>query len=185
MEPIFAALGLGAGGYWLYKKLKNAPHPFQDVKGGVTGKPYKVRVIDIKDVGAGKQQTVEVWSPAGTYGPHLDTLILTYAQTGSDKATRKLVGTGSNAVAQMVTDAGQDFGVKKPTTVSGAPDHVVPLVVSGTVVGHAEINHAGDHFGWSAKVGADIIGGSAPTPGTAAALAIGAARRRATQRRRR
>lgn len=172
---------LGAGGYLLYKKFGSEAKvfDFQSVTGGVTKKPWKTRVTAISGTGEAKVSTVEVWAPAGSWGPHLDLLVTTYQQKGSDKNSRTSVGTGANALPEMVTAAGQDFGIKKPaTTVSGAPDHVVPLLVSGTRVGHVEVNHGGDHYNWNAKVGSSVIGGTAPTPGSAVQQAIAGTRRR-------
>jgi hypothetical protein len=148
MEPILLA-ALGAGGYFLYKKFNEGPsYPFEAVTGGVSKKPWKTRVVKIVGTGAAKQTTVEVWSPAGTWGPHLDLLVTTYKQTGSDKNTRTSLGTGPNAIPQMVTAAGQDFAIKSPssgTTVSGTPkpDHKLPLVRYGQRVGTIDVYHNG------------------------------------------
>lgn len=181
MELITLA-ALGCGGYLLFKKFGPSAKPFdfQPVTGGVTKKPWKTRVTAITGTGENKVSTVEVWAPAGSWGPHLDLLVTTYQQKGSDKNSRTTVGTGANATAEMVTAAGQDFGIKKPaTTVSGAPDHVLPLLVSGCSVGHVEVNHGGDHYDWQAKVNGSVIGGTAPTVGSAVSQAIsGRGRRR-------
>lgn len=65
--------------------------------------------------GEARTTTVEVWSPAGSYGPHLDTLVATYRQTGADTNSRVAISTGPSAVPQMITDAGIDFGIRKPS----------------------------------------------------------------------
>lgn len=146
---LIAIAALGAGGYWLYKTFKDGPkYPFESVTGGTTKKPWKTRVIAIKGTGDSKLTTVEVWAPAGVWGPHLDVLVTTYQQRGSDKSSRVSLGTGPNAVPQMVTAAGLDFGIKSPsagTTVSGAPkpDHKLPLLRYGQRVGTINVWHNG------------------------------------------
>lgn len=146
---LLAMAALGAGGYWVYKKLSEGPtYPFESVTGGVTKRPWKTRVVSIQGTGADKITTVQVWAPAGSWGPHLDLLVTTYQQKGSDKNTRVSTGTGPSAIPQMVTAAGQDFGIKNPasgTTVSGAPkpDHKLPLIRYGQRVGTIDVWHNG------------------------------------------
>lgn len=182
MEPLTLA-ALGAGGYLLYRHLTKKPgaklNDFQTIKGGVTGRSWAVRQTKTEGSGDSKKVTVEVWAPAGSWGPHTDLLVTTYQQTGSDKNSRVSLGTGPNATPEMVTAVGQDFGVKKPaTSVSGGPDHVVPLIVSGRRIGHVEVSHAGNHYDWSAKVNGSVVSGTGPTPGACVGRALSVGCRR-------
>jgi hypothetical protein len=178
---LFTLAALGTGGYLLYKHFKKETpgakvNDFQSIKGSVTGRSWAVRTTKVDGSGETKKTTVEVWAPAGSWGPHTDLLVTTYQQTGSNMNSRVSLGTGPNALPEMVTAVGQDFNVKKPTTtVSGAPDHVVPLIVSGRRVGHVEVSHGGDHYDWNATVNGSVVSGVAPTPAAAVgrALAIG------------
>lgn len=171
MELLTVA-ALGAGGYWLYKKISEGPtYPFESVTGGVTKRPWKTRVTAIKGTGADKVTTVQVWAPAGSWGPHLDVLVTTYQQKGSDKNTRVSLGTGPSAIPQMVTAAGQDFGIKSPstgTTVSGTPkpDHKLPLIRYGQRVGTIDVWHNGKtDWVWKAHAtnGTHLASGKAQT----------------------
>ena len=127
--------------------------------------------MSIQGTGADKVTTVQVWAPAGSWGPHLDVLVTTYQQKGSDKNTRVSLGTGPSAIPQMVTAAGQDFGIKSPssgTTVSGAPkpDHKLPLIRYGQRVGTIDIWHNGKaDWVWKAHAndGEHLASGKAKT----------------------
>ncbi len=103
----------GAVVYALSKTQSSAPQ-FTDVQ-STSGRKWRTRTLGVTGSGPTRLTTVEVWAPAGAYGPHLDTLVATYKQTGSDTATRVALSTGQNAVSQMITDAGMDFGIKKPS----------------------------------------------------------------------
>jgi hypothetical protein len=83
-----------------------------------SGRKWLTRTLGVTGSGPTRTTTVEVWSPAGAYGPHLDTLVATYKQTGSDTNTRVALSTGPSAVPQMITDAGIDFGIKKPSAAA-------------------------------------------------------------------
>ena len=111
MEPI-TMVALGAGALYLLTRKKNEA-AFVEVKGGSTGRLWLSRIVSITGDGENKQVLAEVWAPAGSYGPHHQTKVVTYNQTGSDKSTRRVVSYGPNALPQMVTDAGLDFGIKK------------------------------------------------------------------------
>lgn len=182
MEIITIA-ALGTAGYLLYKRLTNEPgakvNDFQTIKGGVTGRSWAVRTIEVDGSGETKKTTVEVWAPASSWGPHASLLVTTYQQTGSDKNSRTTLGTGPNATPEMVTAVGQDFGVKKPATaVSGSPDHVVPLIVGGRRIGHVEVSHAGDRYAWNANVSGSVVSGTGPTPGACVGRALSVGCRR-------
>lgn len=112
MEPI-TLLALGAGAIYLMTRKGQKAHPLQPVQGGVTGKQWLTRVLSVTGSGDDKVVTVEVYAPAGSYGPHHQTLVATYAQQGSDKSKRKVLAIGPDAQPQMVTDAGKDFAIKK------------------------------------------------------------------------
>lgn len=103
-------LAIGAVALWALSKQKQAPG-FSTVQ-AKSGRKWLVRTLP----GAGPQgtTTVEVWAPAGAFGPHLDVLVATYRQTGSDTTTRVALSTGPSAVPAMITAAGTDFGIKKP-----------------------------------------------------------------------
>lgn len=78
-----------------------------DLVSAKSGKTW--RVVMLSNVGGVK--TYELWSPAGSFGPHDDMLVLTYQQTGSDTASRKKVSLGPGALEAMVNTAASDFGV--------------------------------------------------------------------------
>lgn len=105
-------IALGAGALWLLSRQNAAP-TFSTVQ-AKSGRKWLSRTLGVTGTGPARTTTVEVWAPAGSYGPHLDVLVATYKQTGSDTNSRVAVSTGPNAVPQMITDAGQDFGIKKP-----------------------------------------------------------------------
>lgn len=106
-------LALGAVALYALSRKNQAPQ-FSSVQ-GKSGKKWLTRTLGVAGTGPSRTTTVEVWAPAGSYGPHLDTLVATYNQTGSDTSSRVALSTGPNAVPQMITDAGQDFGIKKPS----------------------------------------------------------------------
>lgn len=103
----------GAVLYALTKSGSNQPQ-FSPVQ-AKSGRKWLTRTLGVEGSGPTRTTTVEVWAPAGAYGPHLDVLVATYKQTGSDTNTRVAKSTGPNAVPQMITDAGIDFGIKKPS----------------------------------------------------------------------
>lgn len=155
MDPIAALAVGGAAAYYFLVHNKKEQRAFQAVTGGTTGKPWKTRVIDIQGTGDNKVSTVELWAPAGSWGPHLDVLVVTYQQKGSDKNSRVTLGTGPNAIAQMVSAAGQDFGIKKPegALISGksAPDHKFPIFHrTGRHIGSLDVWNGGDVWKWRA-----------------------------------
>jgi hypothetical protein len=76
----------------------------------VTGKSGKSwRVVHLG--AAGSVHSYEVFTPAGSFGPHEELSVLRYSQTGSDKASRKLLGVGQGTPQAIVTAAASDFGV--------------------------------------------------------------------------
>lgn len=106
-------VALGAGALWLLSRSNKAP-AFSVVV-AKSGRKWLTRTLGVSGTGDARKTTVEVWAPAGAYGPHFDTLVATYVQSGSDTNSRVAQSTGPNAVAQMITDAGQDFGIRKPS----------------------------------------------------------------------
>lgn len=167
--PIIALAG--AAYWWLNRKKA---YGFQTIKGGVTGRSWDTRIVSIKGSGDDKEQVVEVWAPTGSWGPHHQLLVLTYRQRGSDKGSRQSISVGPHAQAAMVTAAGQDFGVQKPTTtVSGGPcpEAVMPIYEprSKKHIGKVETFHDGSAWQWVAsfKNGVPIAQGKSTTPARA------------------
>lgn len=78
-----------------------------DVVTGKSGKAWRVVLIGT----SGATHTYEVFAPAGTFGPHEELSVLRYSQTGSDQASRKLVGKGAGVPVAITQAAGADFGV--------------------------------------------------------------------------
>lgn len=112
MEPI-TLLALGAGAVYLMKKMGNKPaYPLQAVKGGRTGRDWLARVVSITGDGESKLTTTELFAPSPIGEPQW---IVTYRQTGSDKSSRVVLSINPSASPDLVTAAGQDFGIKKAT----------------------------------------------------------------------
>lgn len=173
MPPLLLA---AAGAGLLYFATRKKTYAFETVTGGVTGKQWLTRVVSITGSGDTKQQIVEVWAPAGSWGPAGQLLVVTYQQTGSDKNTRKLLSTGPDAVPAMVTAAGQDFGVKSNPAVQGiiagvAPDHSGPIIDPRAPggprqIGKVDVFHNGRNYLWVAAFnnGRLIAKGRSSTP---------------------
>lgn len=106
-------LALGGALIWMISQ-KNQQAKFSPVQ-SKSGRKWLTRTLGVTGTGPTRKTTVEVWAPAGAYGPHLDTLVATYEQTGTDTDQRYAISTGPSAVSQMITDAGLDFGIRKPT----------------------------------------------------------------------
>lgn len=106
-------IALGAAALWALARSGSKP-VFSPVQ-AKSGRKWLTRTLGVTGTGASRTTTVEVWAPAGSYGPHLDVLVATYRQTGSDTNSRVAVSTGPSAVPQMITNAGIDFGIRKPT----------------------------------------------------------------------
>lgn len=97
-----AALGLFAGlGLWHIMK------PSVNLVTGKSGKPWRVVLLGK----TGDVKTYELFSPAGSFGPHAELSVLRYSQTGSDMASRKVVGVGQGVPAEMTSVAASDFGL--------------------------------------------------------------------------
>lgn len=112
MEPI-TLLALAGTAYYLSRKKKPTGFPMQQVLGRKTGKTWLTRVVSIVGSGDSKLTTVQVFTPKNSYGPHVEHLVVTYQQTGSDKSARRSIAVNPHALPIMVTDAGKDFGIKK------------------------------------------------------------------------
>lgn len=174
MEPILLTLGIGAVWYWL---SRTKTYAFESVTGGVTKKPWLTRVVGITGSGDNKKTIVEVWAPAGSWGPHGQILVATYEQTGSDKGTRRSLGIGPEAVPAMVTAAGQDFAIKSPpATTSGiingaAADDRARIYERGTKkpIGVVHSYLDGNRYTWYASFmnGQPIAQGTGRTPSEA------------------
>ena len=192
MEPITVILAAGAVWYYLSRQKSYA---FQPVTGGVTKKPWLTRVVNISGSGDNKKTMVELWAPAGSWGPHGNVLVVTYEQTGDNKGSRKSLGVGPEAVPAMVTAAGQDFGIQSPATTSAAlvsgaaADDRFPIFDPRTrkKIGHGETYHSGSRWYWIAKYnnGTPIAQGKSYTPSQARQHAHQTANRRFQSDRRR
>ena len=106
-------LAFGAAALWLLHKKGQASPAFSTVA-SKSGRKWLTRTLGVTGTGTARTTTVEVWAPAGAYGPHNNVLVATYRQQGSDMNTRVAASTGPDAVPQMITDAGVDFGIRKP-----------------------------------------------------------------------
>ena len=95
---VLGALGLGA-----ITVLKEPG----DAVAGKSGKVW--RVVMLSNVNGLK--TYEVFTPAGTFGPHEKLSVLRYTQSGSDQAGRKVIGIGANVPATITQTAATDFGL--------------------------------------------------------------------------
>lgn len=193
MEPLTLIIAAGAAWYFLSKQKS---HAFEPITGGVTRKPWLARVVGISGSGDNKKTMVELWAPAGSWGPHGNVLVVTYEQTGSNKASRRSMGVGPEAVPAMVTAAGQDFGIQQPppSTVAGiiagvSADDTFPIYAPGTrkKIGTGESYHAGSRWFWVAKYnnGQTIAQGKSLTPRQARQNAVATAARRLVSDRRR
>lgn len=109
--PLVPVALAGVALYALYQK-KQQPQ-FSPVQSS-SGRKWLTRTLGVTGSGALRKTTVEVWAPAGAYGPHQAVLVATYVQNGQDTNARFALSTGPNAVPQMIADAGQDFGIRKP-----------------------------------------------------------------------
>lgn len=98
---IVAALGaVGLGAAMALKKPG-------DVVTGKSGKTWRVVMLPI----AGSVKTYEVFAPKASFGPHDEMSVLRYSQTGSDMASRKIVGIGSGVPEVVARAAADDFGL--------------------------------------------------------------------------
>lgn len=110
----FIPIALAGAVVYALSRTSSAAPQFSPVQ-AKSGRKWLTRTLGVTGTGPTRTTIVEVWAPAGAYGPHLDTLVATYKQTGSDTNSRVAQSTGKDAVSQMITDAGLDFGIKKPT----------------------------------------------------------------------
>lgn len=105
-------IALGGLALWALNRQAK-PLPFVPVK-ATSGRDWLTRTISVTPE-PNKVSTVEVWAPTGAFGPHPQMLVATYRQQGSDMNSRVAVSTGPNVPAAMITAAGQDFGIRKPS----------------------------------------------------------------------
>lgn len=105
-------LALGGLALWYLSRAQSAP-AFSPIT-ATSGRKWLTRTLGVSGTGASRVTTVEVWAPAGAFGPHHQVLVATYRQSGADTGSRVAVSTGPSAVPEMITAAGQDFGIKKP-----------------------------------------------------------------------
>lgn len=106
-------IALGAAALWFLNRTGSAPQ-FSSITAS-SGRKWLTRTLGVSGTGAARTTTVEVWAPAGSFGPHNQVLVATYRQTGADTNSRVAVSTGPHAVPEMITAAGQDFGIRKPS----------------------------------------------------------------------
>jgi hypothetical protein len=114
----FPLLPLALGGVALYALHQKSQQPQFSTVQAKSGRKWLTRTLGVTGSGPTRKTTIEVWAPAGMYGPHQTLLVATYTQTGSDTNSRVALSTGPQAVATMITDAGKDFGIKKPTAAA-------------------------------------------------------------------
>jgi hypothetical protein len=109
LAPVVLALS----GAWLISRSNPKAPAFTPVT-AKSGRKWLTRTLGVQGTGPTRKTSVEVWAPAGSY-PELaaDRLVATYIQTGSDTSARTVLATAPNATTQMITDAGQDFGIRK------------------------------------------------------------------------
>lgn len=107
LVPIVLALG----GAWLVTRSKGPSFTPVTAK---SGRKWLTRTLGVQGTGEARLTTVEVWATTGSYtGLKTDLLIATYVQKGSDTKARTVLATAPSATSQMITDAGQDFGIRK------------------------------------------------------------------------
>jgi hypothetical protein len=105
-------LALGAAALYFLNR-SSAPPTFSAITAS-SGRKWLTRTLGVTGTGPSRTTTVEVWAPAGSFGPHHQLLVATYRQTGADTNSRVAISTGPDAVASMIAAAGQDFGIRKP-----------------------------------------------------------------------
>ena len=110
-------VALGVVALWALNQKSKQTAQFSTVQ-AKSGRTWLTRTLGVTGTGDSRYTTVEVWAPAGSFGPHQQVLVATYRQKGSDTNDRVAVSTGPNAVDAMITAAGQDFGIKKPPTTT-------------------------------------------------------------------
>lgn len=96
-----ALAGLTGWGLWQIMK------PQENLVAGKSGKSWRVVLLGK----TGDVKTYELFSPAGSFGPHGELSVLRYSQTGSDMGSRKIVGVGQGVPTEMMTAASSDFGL--------------------------------------------------------------------------
>lgn len=107
---LLAVGAAAAGAYWYFFRRDPVVPLFewQYVTGPRSGKRWRTRAIGTDTTGPEKRTTVEVYAPAGSWGPHADMLVLTYAQVGS---RRERGISGADATDAQITAAISDFGL--------------------------------------------------------------------------
>ena len=105
MKAPLALLGLGGliGAAFLLSNKKPG-----DIVTGKSGHSWRVVMIGV----TGAVKTFEVFSPAGSFGPHGELSVLRYQQTGSDMNSRKVTAVGAGVPEAMRAAAIADFGLK-------------------------------------------------------------------------
>ncbi|HEY3493833.1 MAG TPA: hypothetical protein VGK73_04075 [Polyangiaceae bacterium] len=98
-----ALLALGALGFGALSLAK----PKGDVVTGKSGKSWRVVMLG----NASGVKTYEVFAPASSFGPHGELSVLRYTQTGSEVASRKIVGVGAGVPVSIVQTAASDFSL--------------------------------------------------------------------------
>lgn len=120
-----ALIALGAGALGLYALTKSkggAPEPIgpEVTVVGPSGKTWNVVPMNRN----GDNVSLDIWAPAGAWGPHAKMRILRYDQKGEDKSTRTYIDSPPGIPKAMMDTAILDFGVKIPfgkvINVSGA-----------------------------------------------------------------
>lgn len=111
------------------------PLPIQPVPGepavgpasfvtGKSGKKWRVQTVSNKNGVA----EIDVYSLAGSFGPHQEIRVLRYGQNGSDKNARYFIAAPAEVPAAMTQAAMSDFGVPAPKAGSN------PVVITPSPV---------------------------------------------------
>lgn len=112
MSPLLLLAAAGGGIYLLTRK-KTASNAVT----GKSGKPWIVEMLPKGSAGdvyyqlPATSHAYQLSSPAGTFGPHDQVVVLTYRQDGSDMNSRRQLSATTGLPAVMAETARADFGV--------------------------------------------------------------------------
>lgn len=109
-NPLIWLAGLGVLSFGALALAKSAG----DVVTGKSGKRWRVVFTGFERVVTGMTSDYkgyEVFTPAGSFGPHAELSVLKYVQKGSDQSTRKISGVGQGVPEAIVKAAAADFGL--------------------------------------------------------------------------
>lgn len=113
MKPIVITLGLGGLAAWLL--TKKAASAAADVVVEKNGHKWLLRAVPPAP-GVIGSETVNVFAPAGSWGPHSELLVVRYTRAIAPTAQKILAGVGSGVPVAMRDAALADLGIKTPGT---------------------------------------------------------------------